>query len=62
MTDYFRCPKCGTFSGADWSQCSGGCPVAASPHYDEHVRMLFGPLEQRTEEEYKKEMQNAWRN
>ncbi len=28
-----RCPKCGAYSGDDWSQCVGDCPMVMSPHY-----------------------------
>lgn len=27
------CPKCGQFSGDDWKQCAGSCPMPQSPHY-----------------------------
>lgn len=27
------CPKCGSTSGNDWSQCSGSCPMPMSPHF-----------------------------
>lgn len=27
------CPKCGKYSGDDWSQCEGDCPIPMSPHY-----------------------------
>lgn len=29
----WQCPKCKNFSGDDWSQCRGQCPVTISPHY-----------------------------
>jgi len=28
-----QCPKCGAFSGDDWTQCGGVCPMPGSPHY-----------------------------
>lgn len=28
-----QCPKCGYFSGDDWSQCNQDCPMPMSPHY-----------------------------
>ena len=28
-----ECPKCGAFSGDDWSQCEGSCPMPCSPHF-----------------------------
>jgi len=31
------CPKCGYASGDDWAQCVGGCPMVASPYYDEYL-------------------------
>jgi hypothetical protein len=30
------CPKCGSTSGNDWSQCKGSCPMPGSPDYDPH--------------------------
>jgi hypothetical protein len=34
---YVTCPKCDKFSGDDWSQCKGSCPVPGSPHFDESI-------------------------
>lgn len=31
--DRMPCPKCGAFSGDDWEQCKGSCPMPGSPHY-----------------------------
>lgn len=28
------CPKCHTYSGNNWRQCEGRCPIPSSPHYD----------------------------
>lgn len=28
-----QCPKCKKFSGDDWAQCNGECPMSMSPHY-----------------------------
>lgn len=28
-----QCPKCKKFSGDDWSQCKGVCPMSDSPHF-----------------------------
>jgi hypothetical protein len=28
-----QCPKCKYWSGDDWKQCQGACPVEGSPHY-----------------------------
>lgn len=28
-----QCPKCHMWSGDDWSQCNGACPMPGSPHY-----------------------------
>jgi hypothetical protein len=27
-----NCPKCGSETGNDWSQCDGVCPMPMSPH------------------------------
>lgn len=27
-----QCPKCGYYSGNDWRQCGGSCPVPGSPY------------------------------
>lgn len=27
------CPKCRHYSGDDWRQCDGSCPVSRSPHF-----------------------------
>ena len=29
-----KCKKCNQYSGDDWSQCHGECPMKGSPHYD----------------------------
>lgn len=29
----YKCPKCGSTSGNDWSQCGGACPMPGSPHF-----------------------------
>lgn len=34
------CPKCGSQSGDDWSQCEGSCPIVGSPHFDNKLRTL----------------------
>jgi hypothetical protein len=31
--DGLQCPKCGTTTGNDWSQCEGSCPMPQSPHF-----------------------------
>lgn len=28
-----RCPKCGSTTGNDWTQCEGSCPMPQSPHF-----------------------------
>jgi len=28
-----QCPKCLMYSGDDWRQCGGSCPMPMSPHY-----------------------------
>lgn len=33
----FQCPKCKAFSGDDWSQCGGSCPLPGTPHYDKNL-------------------------
>ena len=33
--ELIECPKCRAFSGDDWSQCNGSCPMKGSPHYKE---------------------------
>lgn len=39
MTDKeLRCPKCGAYSGDDWSQCEGSCPMPMSPFFSEEGR------------------------
>lgn len=37
-----QCPKCGAFSGDDWSQCKGFCPLSISPHYHLSTEIEFG--------------------
>ena len=29
------CPRCGAYSGDDWSQCGGACPIKGSPYHKE---------------------------
>lgn len=29
-----KCPKCSKYSGDDWSQCKGSCPMPMSPCYN----------------------------
>lgn len=38
---HYRCRKCGSLSGDDWSQCDGECPVAQSPHYNPSCEWAF---------------------
>lgn len=38
MRTPLKCPKCGAFSGDDWSQCQGSCPLPISPHYSTQER------------------------
>lgn len=40
--DQAQCPKCGAFSGDDWSQCKGFCPITSSPHYSFSTEVQFG--------------------
>lgn len=28
-----QCPKCNRWSGDDWKQCEGACPMPQSPHH-----------------------------
>ena len=35
MAERGTCPKCGAFSGDDWSQCGGLCPMPSSPHFSQ---------------------------
>ena len=47
MTDKeLRCPKCGAYSGDDWSQCEGSCPM---PMIDELAPSAFTHIVQRVE-------------
>jgi len=39
-----RCPKCRAYSGDDWSQCKGKCPVEQSPYFDKESLAKYGPL------------------
>ena len=41
---WLRCPKCNTYSGDDWSNCNGRCPVEESPHYNADCHRFYGPL------------------
>ena len=42
-----RCPKCGAYSGDDWSQCVGWCPIEMSPYFDVRARAVkYPPLDQ----------------
>lgn len=34
---WLQCPKCHYFSGDDWKQCEGKCPIKLSPYYDEEL-------------------------
>lgn len=33
-----QCPKCKAFSGDDWTQCGGKCPMTMSPHFDKKTK------------------------
>lgn len=33
VKDGLKCPKCGVWSGDNWVQCEGECPMPHSPHY-----------------------------
>lgn len=33
MATMTECPKCGSASGDDWSQCGDYCPMPMSPRY-----------------------------
>jgi hypothetical protein len=43
-TGEYICPKCGSASGGDWSQCKRRCPVKTSPHFDSITREAFMPV------------------
>lgn len=36
-----ECPKCGAFSGDDWTQCKGMCPMESSPHYNADLAAIL---------------------
>jgi hypothetical protein len=44
MSEYKKCPKCGAFSGDDWRQCKGKCPLPATPHHDADTEAKHGLL------------------
>lgn len=48
---YYQCQKCKKFSGDDWSQCKGWCPVEDSPSYAPSAAGAFGPLVKMTKAE-----------
>lgn len=39
-----RCPKCRAFSGDDWKQCNGACPMPGSPHYSHRSAWQDAPV------------------
>lgn len=43
-SDIYQCPKCKYYSGDDWEQCNGKCPVPRSPHFDEGTSAEYGGL------------------
>lgn len=46
--DRQQCPKCKYWSGDDWKQCNGVCPMPGSPHYDmpvQHEYTMKGPYD-----------------
>ena len=45
MSKIIQCPKCLMFSGDDWTQCRGGCPMKMSPHYDAQVEGNYQQLQ-----------------
>lgn len=56
VAEYQMCPKCMKFSGDDWSQCAGSCPLPDSPHFSEPTASMFGDLIPHTAEEYQAEV------
>jgi hypothetical protein len=60
-----QCPKCGAYSGNDWSQCGGECPMQMSPYYSPELFMQFKGIKpvkglvQRSDYEKKKVKPNA---
>lgn len=41
-----RCPKCKRYSGDDWTQCEGECPMSPSPHFSALcAHAFFGEFE-----------------
>lgn len=58
MTVRLQCQRCKWFSGDDWSQCHGSCPVEQSPYFDPGALAFYGPLVEYTEED----QSNDWRN
>lgn len=49
--NYRQCLKCKKFSGDDWSQCKGYCPVEGSPDFQASAVEQYGaPVEMSREE------------
>lgn len=40
-----QCPKCKLYSGEDWSQCEGRCPMEGSPHYDPVLSVEYSAMD-----------------
>ena len=44
-----QCPKCLMYSGDDWRQCGGSCPMPMSPHYKPYPATTPEPAPVRTD-------------
>lgn len=50
-----QCPKCSYYSGDDWQQCQGACPVARSPHFRQDAMEIHRRLQEFTKVELEAE-------